>query len=189
MDMTPGDAPPAGGWTIDDLDALPEDGRRRELLDGALHVPPTPSAAHQAMTARLMVALEASCPATLDVTQRMQIRISRTRAFVPDGIVTRFGAAADNPTWYSPEDVLLAVEIVADGSKAMDRWLKPGAYAAAGIPFFWRVEIDGGIAVHAHKLNPASVAYEEVGVFTTDLVVTEPWPITLSLTKLLPRQP
>ena len=34
--------PPAGGWTTDDLDALPEDGLRRELLDGVLLVPPPP---------------------------------------------------------------------------------------------------------------------------------------------------
>lgn len=26
------DYPPEGGWTTDDLDALPEDGHRRELL-------------------------------------------------------------------------------------------------------------------------------------------------------------
>ena len=28
------DLPPADGWTTDDLDALPDDGVRRELLDG-----------------------------------------------------------------------------------------------------------------------------------------------------------
>ncbi|MEV4828255.1 hypothetical protein ACQP2H_27585 [Micromonospora sp. CA-248260] len=38
------DHPPEGGWTTDDLDALPEDGRRRELLDGVLIVPPPPPA-------------------------------------------------------------------------------------------------------------------------------------------------
>ena len=37
------DMPPGGGWTTDDLDALPEDGRRRELLDGVLLVSPSPS--------------------------------------------------------------------------------------------------------------------------------------------------
>lgn len=34
--------PPAGGWTTDDLDAMPDDGHRRELLDGALISRPTP---------------------------------------------------------------------------------------------------------------------------------------------------
>ena len=30
-------------WTTDDLDALPEDGVRRELIDGALFVSPSPT--------------------------------------------------------------------------------------------------------------------------------------------------
>jgi hypothetical protein len=37
----------AGGWTTDDLDALPEDGQRRELLDGALIMSPSPTGFHQ----------------------------------------------------------------------------------------------------------------------------------------------
>ncbi|MEU4621756.1 hypothetical protein AB0G04_17500 [Actinoplanes sp. NPDC023801] len=41
--------PPADGWTVADLDALPEDGVRRELIDGVLHVSPSPSPAHQAL--------------------------------------------------------------------------------------------------------------------------------------------
>ncbi|MEE6305713.1 hypothetical protein V1634_02540 [Plantactinospora veratri] len=34
--------PPAGGWTTDDLDAMPDDGHRRELLDGVLIMSPSP---------------------------------------------------------------------------------------------------------------------------------------------------
>jgi hypothetical protein len=37
------DLPPADGWITDDLDALPDDGVRRELLDGVLHVSPSPT--------------------------------------------------------------------------------------------------------------------------------------------------
>ncbi|SCL40656.1 hypothetical protein GA0074692_5910 [Micromonospora pallida] len=38
--MTAALHPPDGGWTTDDLDALSDDGRRRELLDGVLLVYP-----------------------------------------------------------------------------------------------------------------------------------------------------
>jgi Uma2 family endonuclease len=182
------DPPPSGEWTTDDLDSLPDDGLRRELLDGALLMSPSPTRLHQTIAGRLMVALEASCPAEWDVTQAVEIRISRKRAFIPDVLVARLDAAVHNPSWYLPEDVVLAVEIVSPGSTSMDRWLKPGAYAEAGIPFFWRVEIEGGLTVHAHRLDPSSVAYEETDVFTKELTVTEPWPITLSLPTLLPRQ-
>jgi hypothetical protein len=39
---------PAGtALTREDLDALPDDGRRHELLDGAILVTPSPGFAHQ----------------------------------------------------------------------------------------------------------------------------------------------
>ena len=34
-------------WTIDMLDALPDDGQRYELIDGVLHVTPSPNEGHQ----------------------------------------------------------------------------------------------------------------------------------------------
>ena len=39
--------PPGDGWTTDDLDQLPDDGRRREIIDGALIVSPSPTNIHQ----------------------------------------------------------------------------------------------------------------------------------------------
>ncbi len=71
--------PPAGGWTTDDLDALPEDGVRRELLDGVLLVSPSPTDIHQIIAARLMVALEETCPGDLQVTQAVEVRLSPRR--------------------------------------------------------------------------------------------------------------
>ena len=56
------DVPPEGGWTTDDLDALPEDGLRRELLDGVLLVSPSPTRVHQIIAGRLRVALEQTVP-------------------------------------------------------------------------------------------------------------------------------
>ena len=46
------DFPPADGWTTDDLAASPDDGPRRELLDGVLLVSPGPTHMHQLMAAR-----------------------------------------------------------------------------------------------------------------------------------------
>ncbi|MEV4629133.1 hypothetical protein AB0J90_23015 [Micromonospora sp. NPDC049523] len=45
--------PPTDGWTTDDLDALPDDGHRRELLDGVLIMSSSPTAAHQTIAWRL----------------------------------------------------------------------------------------------------------------------------------------
>ena len=74
------DHPPSDAWTTDDLDALPEDGFRRELLDGALLLSPSPTDIHQVIAMRLGVALEDSCPEDLHVTQAVEVRINPRRA-------------------------------------------------------------------------------------------------------------
>jgi Uma2 family endonuclease len=147
--------PPAGGWTTDDLDSLPEDGFRRELLDGVLLVSPSPTDIHQIIAMRLGVALEDSCPAEFQV--------------------------------YAPHEVVLAVEIVSPTSQSMDRITKPALYAAAAIPYYWRIETDGGISVHTYKIDPESEMYRPFGTFDVEIDTVEPWPIKLPIAKLTPR--
>jgi hypothetical protein len=67
---------PTDGWTVDDLDALPEDGARRELIDGVLHVTPSPAPTHQVLAARLLVAMEENCPEHLHVSQANDVVLS-----------------------------------------------------------------------------------------------------------------
>jgi hypothetical protein len=50
--------------------------------------------------------------------------------------------------------VLPAVEVVSPGSRELDRVVKPGEYARAGVGNFWRVERDAGAAtVHMYALG------------------------------------
>jgi hypothetical protein len=55
---------PAAGqvFTVDDLDRMPDDGRRYELVDGVLMVSPHPGVAHQAVLSELAVQLHRACP-------------------------------------------------------------------------------------------------------------------------------
>ena len=179
--------PPAGGWTTDDLDALPEDGVRRELLDGVLLVSPSPSNIHQKIAMRLAVALEASCPAQFDVTPGVEVRIDARRSFIPDVLVTTVEAARRGPRLFAPHEVILAVEIVSPTSQAMDRITKPALYAAAGIPYYWRIEIDDGISVDTFKIDPEAEMYRPFGLFEVEIDAPEPWPIKIAIEKLTPR--
>jgi Uma2 family endonuclease len=183
IDLTP----PPRGWTVDDLDDFPEDGRRRELVDGVLLVAPTPTDVHQVIAARLTVALEETCPADYHVTQAVEVRINHRRSLIPDVLVTTDEAASRRASKYQSHEVVLAVEIVSDSSRAMDRTLKPALYALAGVPFFWRIEVADHLTVIAHRLDPASEAYAKVGEFTTTIEVSEPWPISIPVKRLIPR--
>jgi Uma2 family endonuclease len=178
---------PPEGWTTDDLDALPEDGIRRELIDGVLLVSPSPTDVHQIIAGRLMVALEESCPPRYQVTQAVEIRVDKQHSYIPDVLVATAEAAARQGNFYHPDEVVLAVEIVSRSSKMMDRKAKPALYAAAGIPFFWRVEPAHGIAVHAFRLGSPEKPYEKLAEFTTMIDVDEPWEIKIPVTRLVPR--
>ncbi|KAA5699194.1 Uma2 family endonuclease, partial [Klebsiella pneumoniae] len=88
-------------------------------------------------------ALLDQAPADLDVLREMTIRLDERNRPEPDVLV--FPAEANTgprQTWFRPEDVVLAVEVVSDDSVQRDREVKPRKYAAAGVRHFWRVEAD-----------------------------------------------
>jgi Uma2 family endonuclease len=175
--------PDSGYWTTDDLDALPEDGRRRELIDGVLIASPSPRNSHQALVLRLGAAMLATCPAEFAVSQGVEVRISRRRALIPDLMVLTAEAAKrdPDPAWFAPHEVVLAVEIESPSSVTFDRVTKPALYAQAGIPYYWRIAVEHGIEVVTHRLDPAAEVYRGTGTVTGEVELTEPWPMRLNL--------
>ncbi|WP_089155285.1 Uma2 family endonuclease [Micromonospora sp. NBS 11-29] len=183
------DHPQEREWTTEDLDALPEDGRRRELLDGVLLMSPSPTRMHQSIAGLLMAALDEYCPDGYDVTQAVGVRISRTRYFIPDVLVTTSTAAAREPSRYEPHEVVLAVEIVSPSTRSIDRVLKPALYAQAGIPFYWRIEIEEeGLVVYTYKIDPVNEVYAQTGRWTKFVDTGEPFPTNLPISRITPRR-
>lgn len=179
--------PPSGGWTTDDLDELPDDGHRYELMDGVLIVSPSPTFRHQKVGSRLESALDETCPEEWAVTQGVEVRINRRRSFTMDVLVVTAEAADRDPARFQPHEVLLAIEIVSPGSVTMDRVAKPALYAQAGIPFFWRVERDAGIVVHTYELDRDGEVYALTGMFDKMIEVDRPWPIRVPISRITPR--
>jgi Uma2 family endonuclease len=173
---------PAGGWTVDDLDAFPESNRRYELTDGALTVSPSPSSLHQAVIMRLAVRLEEAAPEPLAVTQGVQIRFGRQLTRIPDVLVVR----SDQPGrhWFAPSEVLLAAEIESPGSHLEDRATKPALYAQYGIPHYWRIELRPPL-VHVYGIRNSD-CYQLIGA-GPHLSVSEPLTFDAAIADLLPR--
>ena len=65
--MSIAEAWPAAGrpFTVADLDRMPDDGHRYELLDGALVVSPRPANPHQEVAMELAVRLRSAYPRDL----------------------------------------------------------------------------------------------------------------------------
>jgi len=168
------------GWTVDDLDAFPDDGLRYELVDGSLHVSPPATVRHSHAASHLgylfSAALDVSWVAVVDAGIRFDDRTYRQ----PDlSVVSR--QALDRPLAV-PADVLLAVEVVSPNSVTADRLTKPAQYARAGIVHYWRLEPSEPLLV-TFELDGET--YREAGRFTDEVVVERPVPLRFRLAVLL----
>jgi Uma2 family endonuclease len=172
---------PSGGWTVEDLDALPESHHRYELTDGALTVSPSPSSLHQAVAARLLVRLEDAAPEPLVVTQAVEIRFGRQLTRIPDVLVV----CSDQPGrhWFAPSEVVVAIEIESPGSHLEDRATKPALYARYGIPHYWRIELEPPL-VSVYGIGHGG-CYQMTGAGPR-LSVSEPFALDIAIADVLP---
>ncbi len=91
----------------------------------------------------------------------------------------------ERETWYGPEEVLLAVEVVSPESRKRDRVEKPVEYAEAGIPHFWRVERDGlGGVFHVFELEETTHTYVPTGIHHERLRLTVPFAIDIPIGRI-----
>ncbi len=73
-----------------DLEAMPDDGHRYELIDGALVVTPAPSYRHQRAIGKLFVLLERHCPAEMVVLfAPSDVALGDDTVMQPDLLVAR----------------------------------------------------------------------------------------------------
>lgn len=183
--------PPADGWTADDLDSLPNLPPHTELIDGSL-VLMSPQTRFRTRVMRLLEnALMDQAPDHLEAIREMTIRLDRRNRPEPDVLVVQVEAdTGPGQTWFEPEDVVLAVEVVSADSLERDREVKPRKYARAGVPHFWRVEQNDGLpVVYVYELDPATMAYVPVDIFHQRLKVDRPFPLEIDLTAIGQRGP
>jgi Uma2 family endonuclease len=132
---------PARGrpFTADDLDRMPDDGRRYELLDGVLVVSPRPTTVHQLAATRLTTLLENTCPDDLCVLSEPALQLSDTTEFDPDIVVVRWGDVGGAKLTRPP---LLAVEIRSPSTALIDLNRKKTAYQEFGVQSYWVLDPD-----------------------------------------------
>jgi Uma2 family endonuclease len=144
--MTPDD-----GWTLDNLpDNLP---KHTELIRGVLVVTPQ-KAWHMGVVGVLWWHLRSQAPAEFEVMREMAVKRSQRSAPEPDLSIIRAEAYSRQKSIFSPEDFVMAAEVISPESEERDREDKPIIYAAMGIPTFWLIECgpDEAPIVHEHEL-------------------------------------
>jgi Uma2 family endonuclease len=130
-------ARPGEPYTVDELDLIPDDGRRYELLDGTVLVSPPPGTTQQEAAAELVAELRAACPPDLKVVAEPAVQLSRITEFDPDIVVIRQEHAGDAKVTVPP---LLIVELRSPATALIDLNRKKAAYAQFGLPSYWIVD-------------------------------------------------
>jgi Uma2 family endonuclease len=165
-----------GGWTLHDLDSLPDDGQRYELVDGGLLVTPPATQRHQNLASDLRDRLQAAAPPGWRVRQEFPLPFAQDTQRIPDVVVHRWPLQHprdDDRNPVGPADVELILEVVSPTTWRTDRFAKPGEYAEAGIGLFWRLECEPVLVLHPFVLG--SAGYEPLDPVHGQGNVPVPW--------------
>lgn len=140
--------PPSGPYTVADLELMPDDGRRYELIDGMLFVSPAPGFRHQKMVAQMVVRLERVCPEGLHVLPApFAVQIANDTEVQPDVLVARDEDFTEKNLPVAP---LLAVEILSPSTTLYDLNTKKAAYQRMRVANYWIID----------PLDPRLIAFE-----------------------------
>ncbi len=179
---------PGRPLTVADLEAMPDDGRRYELIDGLLIVSPSPNRWHQRMGLQLAVLLVEGCPPHCEVLMApFDVQTSEENVVQPDVIVALMEDLTDKNLPVAP---LLAVEVLSPSSRLYDRNTKMAHYARIGVASYWLLDPTGPGTVEVHELD-SDGAYRIVASATGDEEITldRPFPVTVCPAALLAGRP
>src|SRR2546428_4801097 len=159
--------------TYRDYVALPDDGRRYEILDGELSVMPAPNPTHQRLLGALYRHLHAHVTAHglgEVILSPLDVILTDTTIAQPDLVYldrTRSGAVSSRGIEGPPT---LAIEIVSPSTARIDRERKLRLYARHGVSYYWIVDHDAQ-TVEALVLGREgySLAVRVSGTATVDL--------------------
>lgn len=175
-------AQPTRPFTYDDLEDMPDDGYRREIIGGSLIVTPAPNGGHQRLGGGLYAALRsAETPGTMAMVAPYDWKSSDGGTLQPDVMVIRredFDPAGPLPASAVP---LLVVEVLSPSNAAYDRALKRDVYERLGVPAYWIVDPTApSLLALALVEGRYAVEDETKGTFRTDW----PFPLAVKLAEL-----
>jgi Uma2 family endonuclease len=156
-------------FTVADLDRMPSDGHRYELVDGALVVSPRPTTVHQFVATRLIGVLSAVCPADLCVVVEPAIELNKNSELAPDLVVVHLDDVGGAKFRTPP---LLVVEVRSPSTALVDLNRKKAVYEKFGVPSYWIVDPeparpeltvfelrDSGYVIEASSTQPLTVSH------------------------------
>jgi len=159
-----------------DLELMPDDGHRYELIDGTLVVSPAPRHGHQTVVGNLYLVLRAACPSDLQVILApFAVALADDTEVQPDLLVAPRAQFTDRDLPGAP---LLAVEVLSPSTRRIDLLLKRDRLQSAGVPSYWLVDPDEP-AVTVLELRDGTYVEAGTAAGSQALDVRLPFPVEL----------
>lgn len=156
---------PAKQWTVDAVRALPDDGRRYELIDAILHVngvavpdgdldafepamtpSPAPRHQHRVLTlARVLADYTDRQRCGVVMISPADLELAAGTIVQPDIFVTPLFSGGPPPDFADVTSLFLAVEVLSPSTARTDRIRKRAYYQRAGVPEYWIVDNDAQV--------------------------------------------
>ncbi|MFN2316483.1 MAG: Uma2 family endonuclease [Gemmatimonadales bacterium] len=133
-------------YTVADLQGMPEDGNKYEVVHGELLVSPGPRKLHQRILGRLFRRLGDYLDRfpVGEVYPGGDVQHGPDNLVIPDLLVEDLESARI-ATWESGRPPLLVVEILSPSTARNDRFTKRRLYQEFQIPLYWLVDLDATV--------------------------------------------
>ena len=144
--------------TYADYAALPDDGKRYEILDGELFVTPSPTSGHQIIVANLVRVLDSYVrPRRLGLVlfAPLDVIFADTSVAEPDIIFLDSARSSFLARRGIEGPPTLLVEILSPGTGRSDRQVKFALYARYQVPYYWIVDPVARV-LEAYRLDGGS---------------------------------
>lgn len=133
--------PVQGQWTYADYLALPDDGRRYEIIEGVLYVANAPNSDHQTVVTAFGAELrnfvkERNLGRVLVAPFEVHLS-ARSKPVQPDVLFVRAERWPEERVAYFEGAPDLIIEVISPSSLRLDRVVKFTAYEAAGVSEYW----------------------------------------------------
>ena len=136
---------PATHWTVEMVRALPDDGKRYEVIDGELFVTPAPTWSHQRaafeLAKRLSVYVGQHAIGDVLVAPA-EVLVSRHVKVEPDVFVVPLVEGRKPASWEEVGKLLLVIEALSPSTARADRHVKRRLYQRERVPEYWIVDVD-----------------------------------------------
>jgi Uma2 family endonuclease len=164
-------------WTVERFLEFPQELHRYELLNGTLLMSPGPAIDHQRVAMNLAALFRAAFPDHWDVLQEANVEFAADTLLRPDVVVARVRRGVA----FTPDDLILAAEVVSPSSRDHDRILKHWLYADFGVQWYVRVELQGEHAPEVVVYRLRNGVYVEHALGRAGQVLTLTEPVNVSL--------